>query len=76
MGLICERMLKERESEIREEYDNVLTAKLAEQYEAFVKFTYDQIHKNYASGSVPSCEYFLSFNFISFPIFVFFLDLS
>ncbi|KAI4464955.1 hypothetical protein MML48_3g00007045 [Holotrichia oblita] len=52
VGLICERMLREKESEIREEYDNVLTAKLAEQYDAFVKFTYDQIQKNYAA--VPS----------------------
>jgi len=49
-------MLKEKESEIREEYDNVLTTKLAEQYDAFVKFTYDQIQKNYAA--VPSCKYF------------------
>lgn len=47
VGLICERMLREKESEIREEYDNVLTTKLAEQYEAFVKFTYDQISRNY-----------------------------
>lgn len=54
VGLICERMLRERESEIREEYDNVLTAKLAEQYDAFVKFTYDQIHKNYSSSAAPS----------------------
>ncbi|XP_066138189.1 akirin [Euwallacea fornicatus] len=54
VGIICERMLRERESEIREEYDNVLTAKLAEQYEAFVKFTYDQIHRNYNSQTAPS----------------------
>ncbi|KAF2893530.1 hypothetical protein ILUMI_12641 [Ignelater luminosus] len=50
VGLICERMIRERESEIREEYDNVLTAKLAEQYDAFVKFTYDQIQKNYQAA--------------------------
>lgn len=54
VGIICERMLKERESEIREEYDNVLTTKLAEQYDAFVKFTYDQIQKNYSSQTAPS----------------------
>ncbi|CAH1183101.1 unnamed protein product [Phaedon cochleariae] len=47
VSLICDRMLREREIEIREEYDSVLTAKLAEQYDAFVKFTYDQIHRNY-----------------------------
>jgi len=41
----CERMLKEREDQIREQYDSVLTAKLAEQYEAFLKFNYDQIQR-------------------------------
>lgn len=50
VGLICERMIRERESEIRQEYDNVLTAKLAEQYDAFVRFTYDQIQKNYQAA--------------------------
>lgn len=45
--MICERMLKEREDEIREKYDAVLTTKLAEQYDAFVKFTYDQIQRRY-----------------------------
>ncbi|XP_050516943.1 akirin [Diabrotica virgifera virgifera] len=54
VGMICERMLREREVEIREEYDNVLTAKLSEQYDAFVKFTYDQIHRNYTNTAVPS----------------------
>jgi len=54
VGIICDRMLRERESEIREEYDNVLTTKLAEQYDAFVKFTYDQIQKNYSSQTAPS----------------------
>ncbi|XP_060518284.1 akirin [Cylas formicarius] len=52
--VICERMLKERETEIREEYDSVLTAKLAEQYDAFVKFTFDQIHKNFSNQTTPS----------------------
>lgn len=54
VGIICERMIRERESEIREEYDNVLTTKLAEQYDAFVKFTYDQIQKNYSRQTTPS----------------------
>lgn len=47
VGLICERMIKERENQIREEYDRILNAKLAEQYDTFVKFTYDQIQKRY-----------------------------
>lgn len=29
VGMICERLLKEREDKIREEYDEILTAKLA-----------------------------------------------
>ncbi|XP_037935989.1 akirin [Teleopsis dalmanni] len=48
--LICERMLKEREDQLREKYDVVLTQKLAEQYDAFVKFTYDQIQKRYEAA--------------------------
>lgn len=53
--MICERMLRERETLLREEYDQVLTSKLAEQYDAFVKFTYDQIQKRYEAA--PSCKY-------------------
>ncbi|KAG8193897.1 hypothetical protein JTE90_011456 [Oedothorax gibbosus] len=47
VGLICERMIQERENRIREEYDGILNAKLAEQYDTFVKFTYDQIQRRY-----------------------------
>lgn len=45
--LICERMIKERESQIREEYDKILTAKLSEQYDTFVKFTHDQVQRRF-----------------------------
>nr|UQC00143.1 akirin [Anopheles sacharovi] len=48
--MICERMLKEREDALREQYDAVLTTKLAEQYDAFVKFTYDQIQRRYEAA--------------------------
>ncbi|XP_011498838.1 PREDICTED: akirin-2-like [Ceratosolen solmsi marchali] len=54
VGLICERMLKEQETQIREEYDQILNMKLSEQYDAFVKFTYDQIQKRFESAAVPS----------------------
>jgi hypothetical protein len=55
-------MLKERETEIREEYDRVLTLKLAEQYDAFVKFTQDQLQKRFEANSAPSCKiYYYSF---------------
>lgn len=53
VGLICERMMKERENQIRDEYDRILNTKLAEQYDTFVKFTYDQIQKRYES-CIPS----------------------
>jgi len=43
--MICERLLREQEVRLREEYDQVLNARLAEQYETFVRFTYDQIHR-------------------------------
>ncbi|KAF7395779.1 hypothetical protein HZH68_009829 [Vespula germanica] len=55
VGLICERMLKEQETQIREEYDQILNMKLSEQYDAFVKFTYDQIQKRFESAAAPSC---------------------
>ncbi|TNM94805.1 akirin-2 isoform X1 [Takifugu flavidus] len=47
VGMICERLLKEREDKIREEYDEILTTKLAEQYDAFVKFTHDQLLRRF-----------------------------
>ncbi|XP_013790458.1 akirin-2-like [Limulus polyphemus] len=53
VGIICERLLAEREHHIREQYDQVMTTKLAEQYDTFVKFTYDQIQKKFESG-IPS----------------------
>ncbi|CAG0917368.1 unnamed protein product [Notodromas monacha] len=56
VGLICERLLKEREAAIRTEYDQVLTSKLAEQYETFVKFTYDQIQQKFESAAEPSSK--------------------
>jgi len=51
VGLICERMMKEREDCLREMYDQVLSQKLAEQYDMFVKFTYDQIQKRYEAAA-------------------------
>ncbi|RWS23488.1 subolesin-like protein [Leptotrombidium deliense] len=56
VGIICERLMKERESQMREEYDSVLNTKLAEQYDTFVKFTYDQIQKRFETGTLPSCK--------------------
>ena len=45
--MVCQRKLQEREEELREEYDKVLSGKLAEQYDAFVRFSRDQIERKY-----------------------------
>ncbi|XP_043919597.1 akirin-1B-like [Protopterus annectens] len=47
VGVLCERLLKDHEEKIREEYEQILNTKLAEQYEFFVKFTHDQIMRRY-----------------------------
>lgn len=55
--MICERMLNERESQLREEYDKILNMKLSEQYEAFVKFSNDQLHRRFEAAEDPSCKF-------------------
>jgi hypothetical protein len=47
-------MLRERENELREMYEQALATKLAEQYDTFVKFTYDQIQKRFEATAAPS----------------------
>ncbi|XP_015340225.2 akirin-1, partial [Marmota marmota marmota] len=56
VGIICERLLKDYEDKIREEYEQILNTKLAEQYESFVKFTHDQIMRRYGTRPT-SCKY-------------------
>ncbi|KAL0961953.1 hypothetical protein UPYG_G00333840 [Umbra pygmaea] len=51
VGTLCERILKDHEENIREEYEQILNTKLAEQYESFVKFTQDQIMRQYGARS-------------------------
>lgn len=51
---ICERLLKEREQTLREHYDKLLSQKLSEQYDAFVKFTHEQIQRKFESSQ---CSY-------------------
>ncbi|KAG5266023.1 hypothetical protein AALO_G00248970 [Alosa alosa] len=47
VGMICERLIKEREEKVREEYEEMMTSKLAEQYDTFVKFTHDQLMRRF-----------------------------
>lgn len=54
VNMICERMLKERELHLREQYDKILTQKLSEQYDAFVKFTHEQIQRRFENSQ---CSY-------------------
>lgn len=49
--MICERMLKEQESRIKEEYDKVLSCKLAEQYDSFVRFNQDQMRRRFGENT-------------------------
>ena len=51
---ICERMLNERELAIREQYDKILSQKMNEQYDTFVKFTHDQIQRRFVNAQ---CSY-------------------
>jgi len=50
---MCETLLRQREDQIREEYDKILAEKLSEQYEVFCRYTQDQLrtHKSAASSS-------------------------
>lgn len=48
VNMICARLLKEREDKIREEYDQILSNKLHEQYEGFVRFTQDQLTRRFS----------------------------
>lgn len=43
--MICEKMLREQEAALRMEYDAALSSKLAEQYEAFIRFNLDQVQR-------------------------------
>uniref|UniRef100_G3P3F1 Akirin-2 n=1 Tax=Gasterosteus aculeatus aculeatus TaxID=481459 RepID=G3P3F1_GASAC len=47
VGMICERLLSEKEETVREEYEETMTSKLAEQYDTFVKFTHDQLMRRF-----------------------------
>uniref|UniRef100_A0A3B5LG47 Akirin 1 n=1 Tax=Xiphophorus couchianus TaxID=32473 RepID=A0A3B5LG47_9TELE len=54
VSYLCERLLKDHEEKIREEYEQILNTKLAEQYESFVKFTQDQIMRRYGARPASS----------------------
>ena len=46
--------LQDRTNQVREEYDRILQQKLAEQYDAFVKFIDHQIQQRFNESQIPS----------------------
>lgn len=48
---VCEKMIEEREGQLHEQYEHVLVMKIAEQYEAFLKFNQDQLQRKYAAST-------------------------
>lgn len=54
MTMICERMCKEQNQKVREEYDGILQQKLSEQYDAFVRFIDHQIQQRFNQSQLPS----------------------
>ena len=50
VNAICEKLLKEREDSLREQYDLILDQKLNQQYDAFVKFTHEQLQKKFENS--------------------------
>lgn len=52
VSLICERLIREREEEVKEQYDKVLSCKMAEQYESFLKFNHDQLHRRFGKSEM------------------------
>ncbi|OAF66740.1 hypothetical protein A3Q56_05500 [Intoshia linei] len=46
-AICCNKILAERESELRREYDNILCERLSQQHSAFIQFTNDQVKRKY-----------------------------
>jgi hypothetical protein len=43
---MCARLLREQDRSIREQYEQLLSNKLTEQYDTFVRYTHDSVHKD------------------------------
>jgi hypothetical protein len=43
---MCARLLREQDRSIREQYEQILSNKLTEQYDTFVRYTHDSVHKD------------------------------
>lgn len=47
---ICKNILREQESNVRQHFDRVLSDKLAEQYESFVRFNEEHLRKRFCNS--------------------------
>jgi len=45
-------LVRNREESVKEQYDKVLTCKLAEQYESFLKFNHDQLQRQFGHSEM------------------------
>lgn len=43
---MCARLLREQDKSIREQYEQLLAAKRNEQYDRFVRYSHDSVHRN------------------------------
>jgi hypothetical protein len=43
---ICARRLREMDRSLRDQYEKLLTDKLVDQYDTFIRYTHDSVHKN------------------------------
>ena len=43
---MCARLSREQDQSIREQYEQLLTTKLNEQYEQFIRYSHDSVYKN------------------------------
>ena len=64
MNKLCERILQDRESCLREHYDKVLTEELLKQHNKCVQFATKQVQQQFSEKKVPSCELYFYVPFI------------
>ncbi|CAF0924725.1 unnamed protein product [Adineta ricciae] len=43
---MCAHLLREQDRSLREQYEQLLSTKLTEQYDTFVRYTHDNVHKD------------------------------
>ena len=49
---MCARLLREQDQAIRQQYEELLKSKLNEQYDAFIRYSHDSVHKERSNVSM------------------------